>query len=95
MTTKNENYQYPLNDAWDTAEIITVTTLYQQVEAANEGTVNTADLLAAYRAFKAVVPAKSEEKQLGRAFEAASGYSIYHTIQAAQATNKLRFQYRN
>ncbi|RRK11604.1 UPF0223 family protein [Lactiplantibacillus garii] len=94
MTTKNENYQYPLNDAWSTAEIITVTTFYQQIEAANEGGLPTADLLTAYRAFKTVVPAKSEEKQLGRAFEAASGYSIYRTIQAALATNKQRFLYR-
>lgn len=91
----NANYQYPLDETWTTAEIITVTTFYQQVEAANEGRVSTADFLASYKAFKTVVPAKSQEKQLSRSFEAASGYSIYHTVQAALATNKLRFQYRN
>lgn len=95
MTSSNENYQYPLNDTWTTAEIITVTALYQKIEAANESSVPTQELLKAYHAFKTVVPAKSEEKQLGRAFEAASGFSIYHTIQAAQATNKQRFSYRN
>nr|WP_137643329.1 UPF0223 family protein [Lactiplantibacillus modestisalitolerans] len=92
MTNSNANYQYPLDDTWTTAEIITVTTLYQQVEAANETGTETAALLAAYRAFKTVVPAKSEEKRLGREFEAASGYSIYRTIRAANASNKQRFK---
>ncbi|WP_338209522.1 UPF0223 family protein [Lactiplantibacillus paraxiangfangensis] len=95
MTIRNDNYQYPLNETWTTDEIVTVTTLYQCVETANEESLPTAELLAAYREFKTVVPAKSEEKQLGRAFEAASGYSIYRTIQAAQATNKQRFSYRS
>ncbi|MFC6296111.1 UPF0223 family protein [Lactiplantibacillus daoliensis] len=90
-----ENYQYPLNDAWTTAEIITVSKFYEQIEAANDSSVPTAELLAAYRAFKTIVTAKSEEKQLGRAFEAASGLSIYKTMQAAQTTDKQRFQYRD
>ncbi|MFC6180724.1 UPF0223 family protein [Lactiplantibacillus daowaiensis] len=93
MTT-NENYQYPLDETWTTAEIITVTHFYQLIEAANESTVAKADLLAAYRAFKMVVPAKSMEKQLSREFEAASGYSIYHTMQTAQTTTKARVRYR-
>ena len=91
---RSENYQYPLNDAWNTAEIIKVTTFYQKIELANETSLPTAELLAAYRDFKTVVPAKSEEKQVSRSFEAASGLSIYRTMQAAQTTNKQRFQYR-
>ncbi|AVK60614.1 hypothetical protein C5Z25_01975 [Lactobacillus sp. CBA3605] len=94
MTARHENYQYPLNEMWTTAEIITVTTFYRQIEAANEATVVTAELLAAYQAFKTVVPAKSEEKQLSREFEAAAGLNIYRTMQAAQATNTRRFKYR-
>ncbi|KRO27156.1 UPF0223 family protein [Lactiplantibacillus fabifermentans] len=93
-TTNHENYQYPLDETWNTQDIIIVTDFYQKIEAANESSVPTADLIKAYRAFKTVVPAKSQEKQLGRAFEAASGYSIYHTMQAATATNKQRFQFR-
>lgn len=94
MTNNHDNYQYPLNDSWTTAEIITVTQFYGLVERANEQRVVTADFLAAYRAFKQVVPAKSEEKQLGRAFESASGYSIYRTVQAAQQATRQQFQYR-
>lgn len=60
MPKHNDNYQYPLDETWTTAEIIKVTTFYQAIEAANEGTIATADLLAAYRDFKTVVPAKSE-----------------------------------
>ncbi|MFC6202393.1 UPF0223 family protein [Lactiplantibacillus nangangensis] len=90
-----ENYQYPLNDAWTTDEIITVSRFYEKIEAANDSTVPTADLLSAYQAFKTIVTSKSEEKQLSRAFEAASGLSIYKTMQAAQTTNKQRFQYRS
>ncbi|GAB5062285.1 UPF0223 family protein [Lactiplantibacillus plantarum] len=95
MPKHNDNYQYPLDETWTTAEIIKVTTFYQAIEAANEGTIATADLLAAYRDFKTVVPAKSEEKRLARDYEAASGYRIYRTMRAAQETNKQRFQYRD
>ncbi|MGY5233528.1 UPF0223 family protein [Lactiplantibacillus plantarum] len=95
MPKHNDNYQYPLDETWTTAEIIKVTTFYQAIEAANEGTIATADLLAAYRDFKTVVPAKSEEKRLARDYEAASGYQIYQTMRAAQETNKQRFQYRD
>ena len=84
-----------VDETWTTAEIIKVTTFYQAIEAANEGTIATADLLAAYRDFKTVVPAKSEEKRLARDYEAASGYRIYQTMRAAQETNKQRFQYRD
>ncbi|AYC71491.1 UPF0223 family protein [Lactiplantibacillus plantarum] len=95
MPKNNDNYQYPLDETWTTAEIIKVTTFYQAIEAANEGSIATADLLAAYREFKTVVPAKSEEKRLARDYEAASGYRIYQTMLAAQETNKQRFQYRD
>ena len=90
MPKHNDNYQYPLDETWTTAEIIKVTTFYQAIEAANEGTIATA-----YRDFKTVVPAKSEEKRLARDYEAASGYRIYQTMRAAQETNKQRFQYRD
>ncbi|QMU07462.1 UPF0223 family protein [Levilactobacillus suantsaii] len=83
------NYEYPLQPDWSTADIIKVTQLYQDVEAAYERGkgVAVADLLTAYRDFQTVVPQKFEEKQLDRDFQAVSGYSIYRTIQAArQAT---------
>ena len=84
----DKNYQYPLFPEWSTADIITVTSFYQIVEAAYEQGrgVAATDILAAYRAFQQVVPQKFEEKQLGRDFETASGYSLYRTVQAARAT---------
>jgi len=95
MTTTNENYQYPLDDTWTTQEIITVTHFYQLIEAANESSVAKTDLLDAYRAFKVIVPEKSIEKQIGRKFEAASGYSLYKTMREAQTTTRQRVRYRN
>ena len=89
------NYAYPLQPDWSTADIITVTTLYQQVEAAYEqpGGVPAQTLLAAYQAFQPIVPQKFEEKQLGREFEQASGYSIYRTIkQARETTGKVKMK---
>ncbi|VDG20734.1 UPF0223 family protein [Lactiplantibacillus mudanjiangensis] len=94
MTTNHENYQYPLDETWSTAEIITVSKFYQLIETANESSVAKDDLMAAYREFKTIVPAKSVEKQLSREFEAASGYSIYLTMKAAQTTTKARVRYR-
>ncbi|RMW41125.1 UPF0223 family protein [Lactiplantibacillus pentosus] len=95
MPKHSDNYQYPLDETWTTADIIKVTTFYQAIEAANESSIATAELLAAYDDFKTVVPAKSEEKRLSRDYEAASGYRIYQTMQAARAINKQRFQYRD
>ena len=44
MSKHNDNYQYPLDETWTTAEIVKVTTFYQAIEAANEETIATADL---------------------------------------------------
>ncbi|WP_125579716.1 UPF0223 family protein [Levilactobacillus cerevisiae] len=83
------NYAYPLQEDWSTADIVAVTTLYQRVEDAYELSqgVASADLLTAYRAFQEVVPKKFEEKQLDKAFEEAAGYSIYRTMKRARQEN--------
>ena len=80
------NYEYPLYPDWTTDDIIKVTRLYQAVEAAYEQPrgVLTAEVLAAYREFQTVVPQKFEEKQLGRQFQEASGYSLYRTVKQAR-----------
>lgn len=78
------NYEYPLDFDWTKDEMIQVTTFYQLVEDAYEHGVNRDNLLAAYRGFKTVVPDKSTEKQLGRQFEAVSGYSLYTVVQLAK-----------
>lgn len=88
------NYEYPLDLDWSTADKIKVTTLYELVEDAYERGVDRNNLLAAYNAFKTVVPDKGTEGQLGRAFEDVSGYSLYAVMQAARtgASAKVRMR---
>ncbi|MTV81362.1 UPF0223 family protein [Secundilactobacillus folii] len=85
-----KNISYPLASDWTTEEIITVTAFYRQIENAYELAqgVSVADLLTAYAAFKKIVTSKSQEKQLDKQFEQATGYSWYHALKEARATNK-------
>lgn len=85
-----QNYAYPLDPSWSVAEIETVMAFLNTVEAAYEGGVAAAKVQATYQAFKRVVPAKSEEKRLGRDFARASGYQLYEVVQAALANPQGR-----
>ncbi|KRN29390.1 hypothetical protein IV38_GL000274 [Lactobacillus selangorensis] len=85
-----ENYQYPLNLEWTTAEMTTVIHFYNTVEKAYEGGATAQAILTAYRAFKKVVPSKMEERQLDRDFETVSDYSTYQAVKAARADSKGR-----
>ena len=78
------NYSYPLDPSWSTEEITTVLHFLSQVEKAYESKVDRDQLLEAYKAFKTVVP----EKQLDKAFQEASGFSIYQAVRAAKAKEK-------
>ncbi len=77
---------------------IAVTTFLQMVEDAYEHGVNRDNLLAAYNAFKKVVPDKAGERQIDREFEEVSDYSTYRAIQAARQgagkTVRLRVDHR-
>lgn len=84
MTKATHEYSYPLRSEWSTAEVTTVMAFYNAVEEAYEGGTSAADLLAAYAAFKTVVPDKMTEKQLDAEFTEASGYSLYRAVQAAR-----------
>ncbi|WP_461215387.1 UPF0223 family protein [Lacticaseibacillus sp. GG6-2] len=88
------NYQYPLDFEWTKDEMIQVTTFYQLVEDAYEHGVDRDNLLAAYRGFKKVVPDKATEKQLGREFEEASGYSLYTVVKEAREGSKQKIRVR-
>lgn len=88
------NYQYPLDFEWTKDEMIQVTTFYQLVEDAYEHGVDRDNLLAAYRGFKKVVPDKATEKQLGREFEEASGYSLYTVVKEAREGGKQKIRVR-
>ena len=82
-------YNYPLENDWTTEEIVTVMEFYSAIENAYETGVNRTKLMGAYRAFKEIVPSKSEEKTLFKEFEKVSGYSGYGVIKnASEAKDK-------
>lgn len=83
-----ENYSYPLDFSWSTEEMTTVLSFFSQVEAFYESKVAREDFLAAYRAFKQVVPQKMQEKQLDRDFEKVSGYSIYRAVKEVTSSER-------
>ncbi|HCM88263.1 MULTISPECIES: UPF0223 family protein [Vagococcus] len=79
-----ENYNYPLNPEWTTEELILVVNLWGILEAAYEKKVTAEDFLKNYTEFKTVVKSIGEERELGRDFEEASGYSLYHVVKQAK-----------
>ncbi|WP_251546987.1 UPF0223 family protein [Limosilactobacillus caecicola] len=84
------NYSYPIDPSWTTGEIVMVVHMFNLVEKAYEQGAMRDELLKAYHDFKHVVPAKSEEKRLGRDFYQKSGYQLYDVIQAThQSQNKI------
>ena len=68
----DKNYSYPLDPGWSTAEIETVIAMFRVVEDAYETGINQ-QIMDCYRDFKNVVPAKSEEKRLGKEFAKVTG----------------------
>ncbi|GAA0494618.1 UPF0223 family protein [Salinibacillus aidingensis] len=81
-------YNYPIDESWDTNEVMDVIHFLQLVETAYEDKVGRDDVLKAYNRFKEIVPSKTEEKQLDKEFQKQSGYSTYRTVQKAkQADN--------
>lgn len=81
---KAQNYSYPLDPSWTTAEMEQVIAMLRVVEDAYEVGINRQIVLDRYRDFKKVVPSKMEEKQLGREFAQSSGYVLYDVVKAAQ-----------
>ncbi|MDF7626852.1 UPF0223 family protein [Lactobacillaceae bacterium L1_55_11] len=76
-----ENYQLPIDANWDTADIIAVVNLVDDVLSVYEDGVRRNKFLKDYAAFKAVIPAMSEQKQFDRDFKRQTGHQIYQTAQ--------------
>ncbi|MGT2932747.1 UPF0223 family protein [Streptococcus catagoni] len=87
----SENYHYPLDINWSTDEITSVLSFLNQVEKAYEEKVKAQTLLAAYKGFKKIVPSKSQEKQIDKAFEKSSGYSTYQAVKKAKEVKEGYF----
>ncbi|QPC46198.1 UPF0223 family protein [Mangrovibacillus cuniculi] len=75
-----KEYAYPFDMDWTTDEIVLVIDFYQAIEQAYEKGIPAAELKERYKAFKQVVPSKSEEKRLDKEFEEASGFSSYRVV---------------
>lgn len=84
---QSQNYSYPLNPSWSTAEMETVIAMLRAVEDAYEVGINRQELLKRYRAFKQIVNSKAEEKQIGRDFERESGYVLYRVVKQARESD--------
>lgn len=78
----SEQIQFPISLDWSTEEVVEVMKMWELVEQAYIQKVDIHQLQEQYRRFKEIVPSKSEEKQLGNAFEEATGCSLYRVIQA-------------
>lgn len=77
-------YDYPLDPDWSTEEIIDVVKLYNAVEKAYEEGISSKEFMKHYRTFTSIADSKSLQKQLDKAFEEASSYSIYKVFKRAQ-----------
>lgn len=77
-------YDYPLDPDWSTEEIIDVIGLYNAVEKAYEEGISSKEFMEHYRAFTSITDSKALQKQLDKAFEEASGYSIYKVFKCAK-----------
>lgn len=84
---QSQNYSYPLNPSWSTAEMETVIAMLRAVEDAYEMGINRQELLKRYCAFKQIVNSKAEEKQIGRDFERESGYVLYRVVKQARESD--------
>lgn len=83
-----ENFEYPLLPEWTTAEIIEMSAFYEAVEKLYTTGIKRADFLERYQKFCEIEPAKMTQKQLDKAFEKASGMSIYQAVKYAQQNQK-------
>ncbi|WP_167628152.1 UPF0223 family protein [Listeria valentina] len=88
------NYSYPLNMDWTKEEMVTVVRYFESIEKAYESGIDVQELKKRYRDYKQVVPSIGEEKQLGKEFEAVSGYSPYQVMKLVKNTTTSTIKMR-
>ncbi len=79
---------------WTKEEIVTVIRYFESIEKAYESGIDVQELKKRYREYKQVVPSIGEEKQLGKEFEAASGYSPYQVMKLVKNTTTSTIKMR-
>lgn len=77
-------YDYPLEPDWSTEEIIEVVGLYNAVEQAYEEGISSKEFMEHYHAFTSIADSKALSNCFCKAFEEASGYSIYKVFKRSQ-----------
>ncbi|MCM3759294.1 UPF0223 family protein [Alkalihalobacillus oceani] len=70
----------PISLDWTTEEVIDVIQFFETLEKASKQNVDRGQVLDKYRRFKEIVPSKSEEKQLFKAYDEELGISCFHTL---------------
>ncbi|AOM83315.1 UPF0223 family protein [Salisediminibacterium beveridgei] len=80
----NEEVQLPVSIEWSTEEVIDVVNFFEAIDRAYGKGVERDLLITLYRHYKAVVPAKSEEKKHFKDYEEQTGQSAYHTVKKAK-----------
>lgn len=79
---------------WSKEEIVTVIRYFESIEKAYESGIDVQELKKRYRDYKQVVPSIGEEKQLGKEFEAVSGYSPYQVMKLVKNTTTSTIKMR-
>ena len=84
-----EDVKFPISMDWSTDEIIDVVNFFEAIDKAYGKGVEREVLLTLYRQFKTIVPAKSEEKQHFKDYEAQTGQSAYHVVKKARENPEM------
>lgn len=75
-------YTYPIDyELFTTEEIITIVEFLDLVEQANTGKVDPNVLSKKHQDYRKVINSIAIEKQIDKAFEKVSGFSVHKTIQ--------------
>lgn len=86
----DKSLNYPIDPDWSIEELCTVIDTWTLVEQAYQSDILLSNWKAMYRAFKQVIPSKSEEKRFDAIMKEQTGYSLYRVTQAAKEADQNR-----
>lgn len=82
-------YTYPIDPSWTMEELLVVMDLLNAVEKAYEKGLPLSEAAKVYRQFKQMGFSISDEKQLDKAFENVSGYSLHAFLVACKRGDQV------
>lgn len=89
-----DNYSFPINSDWTTDEAIVVVEFLALIECAYQQGVDREKFASHYQNFKKVVNSISEEKQIDKAFQQETGFSLYKVVQEYKKSDKKSIKMR-